>query len=519
VLFRGGANAVLQSQAGPAGDDRADALDAGRRPLKAVTIALVLMACLMSVVVMAWSGYHSRTLELAGASISASNTAHTLANQANSSFKMADTVLVSLVDKVEVEGWSAANMTRLRALMMKHMADMPALQGLFLYDEDGRWIVNSAGTQFDGRNNSDRAYFQYHKRHPGRGVHIGAPIIGRTSGAWIIPVSRRIDHPDGSFAGVALATIKIDFFRKVYEGLDIGGDGRILMTLDDGTLLLRVPFDTASIGRDTKADPVFRLHGREADVAGETFLYSESRVGDYPAQVAVLRSKDVALRPWRQSAALSYLALFVLIAGLLLLGRRAVRQIGLRDQLQRDLLTTKALLETANASLSAMAYVDGLTELFNRRYYEQTWEREHRRAFRNRASLAVLMIDVDHFKRYNDRYGHLAGDECLKTVAQAMLRGLRRSGDLAARYGGEEFVVLLPDTDLAGAREVAEKIHASVAAHALRHEASPLGVVTVSIGAYAAVPEQADDPDRAFGAHADAALYRAKEAGRNRTAT
>jgi diguanylate cyclase (GGDEF)-like protein len=519
MLFRKGASALLQSQAGQAGQDRVDALDGGRRPLKVVTIALIVMACLTSVAVMAWSGYHSRALELSGASISASNTAHTLANQANSSFKMADTVLVSLVDKVEVEGWSAANMARLRALMMKHMADMPALQGLFIYDENGRWIVNSAGTRFDGRNNSDRAYFQYHKQHPGPGVHVGGPIIGRTSGAWIIPVSRRIDHPDGSFAGVALATIKIDFFRTFYEGLDIGSDGRILMTLDDGTLLLRVPFDTASIGRDTRKDPVFRLRGRDAEIDGATFIRTESRVGDYPARITVLRSKDVALRPWLHSAILSYLALFVLIAGLLLLGRRAVRQIGLRDQLQRDLLTTKALLETANASLSAMAYVDGLTELFNRRYYEQTWEREHRRAFRNRASLAVLMIDVDHFKRYNDRYGHLAGDECLKTVAQAMLRGLRRSGDLAARYGGEEFVVLLPDTDLAGAREVAEKIHASVAAHALRHEASPLGVVTVSIGAYAAVPEQADDPDRAFGAHADAALYRAKEAGRNRTAT
>jgi diguanylate cyclase (GGDEF)-like protein len=509
----------LQSQAKDAGGAELDVLDAGRRPLKVVMLALVLVTCLACVAVMAWSGYHSRALELSNASISASNTAHTLANQANSSFKMADTVLVSLVDKVEVEGWSAATMARLRALMMKHMADLPALQGLFIYDENGRWIVNSAGTQFDGRNNSDRAYFQYHKQHPGRGVHVGAPIIGRTSGVWIIPVSRRIDRPDGSFAGVALATIKIDFFRKVYEGLDIGSDGRILMTLDDGTLLLRVPFDTASIGRDTRANPLFRLRGRDADIDGATFIYTESRIGEYPARVAVLRSKDAALRPWRHSAILSYLALAVLIAGLLLLGRHVVRQIALRDRLQRDLLTTKALLETANASLSSMAYVDGLTELFNRRYYEQTWEREHRRAFRNRASLAVLMIDVDHFKRYNDRYGHLAGDECLRTVAHAIQRGLRRSGDLAARYGGEEFVVLLPDTDLAGAREVADKIHANVATLGLQHEASPLGVVTISVGAYAAVPEQADDPDRAFGACADAALYRAKEAGRNCTAT
>jgi hypothetical protein len=356
----------------------------------------------------------------------ASNTAHALANQANSSFKMADTVLVSLVDKVEVEGWSAATMARLRALMMKHMADLPALQGLFIYDENGRWIVNSAGTQFDGRNNSDRAYFQYHKQHPGRRLHVGAPIVGRTSGVWIIPVSRRIDRPDGSFAGVALATIKIDFVRKVYEGLDIGSDGRILMTLDDGTLLLRVPFDTASIGRDTRAAPLFRLRGRDADIDGATFIHTESRVGEYLARVAVLWSKDAALRPWRHSAILSYLALAVLIAGLLLLGRHVVRQIALRDQLQRD---------------------------------------------------------------------------------------------LAAHYGGEEFVVLLPDTDLAGAREVADKIHANVAALGLQHEASPLGVVTISVGADAAVPEQADDADRAFGARADAALYRAKEAGRNCTAT
>jgi diguanylate cyclase (GGDEF)-like protein len=509
----------LQSQARGTEPNDAKALYGERRPLKAVTIALILMACLTSVVAMAWSGLHSRALELSNASISASNTAHTLANQANSSFKMADTVLVSLVDKVEVEGWSPANMARLRMLMTKHMADLPAVQGLFIYDHDGRWVVNSAGTQFDGRNNSDRAYFKYHRDHPGRDVYIGGPIIGRTSGVWVIPVSRRIDHADGSFAGVALATIKIDFFRKVYEGLDIGSDGRILMTLDDGTLLLRMPFDTASIGRDTTKHPLFRRHGADVDIDGETFIYSESRAGEYPARIAVLRSKDVALHAWRQSAALSYLALFVLVAGLLLLGRRVMRQIALREELQRDLLTTKALLETANASLSSMAYVDGLTDLFNRRYYEQTWDREHRRAFRNRTSLAVLMIDVDYFKRYNDRYGHQAGDECLKTVAQAILRGLRRSGDLAARYGGEEFVVLLPDTDLAGACEVADKIHANVAAQVLRHEASPHGTVTVSIGAYAAVPEQADDADRAFGACADAALYRAKDAGRNRTAT
>jgi len=526
MLIRGGANALLASEMGAAQRRQTARLAGERRSLKAVTMALIALACVTSVVAMAWSVFHTRALTLSNAGIAAANTAHTLANGADASFKMADTVLVSLVDKVEVEGWSTANMARLRALMMRQMADLPAVQGLFIYDENGAWIVNSAGTRFDGGNNGDRAYFKYHNSHPGRGVHIGAPIIGRTSGVWVIPVSRRIDHPDGSFAGVALATIKIDHFRRIYEGLDIGSDGRILMTLAEGTLLLRVPFDTASIGRDIAAQPVFRLDAHragsaqaaEARIDGAPVIYSRSRVGAYPVDVTVLRARDVALADWTQSAFLSGGVLLTLVGALLLLGRRVVRQIALRDTLQRELLATQGALEAANASLSAMAYIDGLTELFNRRYYEQAWDREHRRAFRNRTSIAVLMIDVDYFKRYNDRYGHALGDDCLKAVAQAILRGLRRSGDLAARYGGEEFVVVLPDTDAAGARGVAEAIHGHLAALALAHADSPYGRVTASIGVHAAVPDGAADDGRAFVMRADAALYEAKAAGRNRTA-
>ena len=525
-MIRGGASAVLATEQGAARQGRTAALPVERSSLRTITLALVLLACASSAAAMAWSLFNTRRLELAGAAIGAANTAHTLANQANSSFKMADTVLVSLVDKVEVEGWSGANKDRLRALMIRQIADLPALQGLFIYDETGRWIVNSAGTRFDGRNNGDRAYFQYHKNHPGRDARIGAPIVGRTSGVWVIPVSRRIDRPDGSFAGVALATIRIDHFRRIYEGLDIGSDGRILMTLDDGTQLLGVPFDAAAIGRNIAAQPVFGLrpsrpgaaHAAEARIDGAPVIYSRSRVGDYPVDVTVLRARDVALAHWRQSAVLSCAALLTLIGGLLLLGRRVVRQIALRDALQRELLATQDALEAANASLSAMAYVDGLTELFNRRYYEQAWEREHRRAYRNRTSIAVLMIDVDWFKRYNDRYGHALGDDCLKAIAQALVGGLRRSGDLAARYGGEEFVVVLPDTDAAGARGVAEAIHGHVAALALAHADSDYGRVTVSIGLYAAVPQQATDDARTFVVQADAALYRAKAQGRNGTA-
>ena len=522
--MRGGAGARLAAEQGTVRPEGA-LPPAERRSLRTIALALVVLAGATSAAAMAWSVFHARTLELSNAAISAANTAHTLGSQANSTFKMADTVLVSLVDKVEVDGWSGVHRERLRALMLRQLADLPALQGLFLYGDTGRWIVNSGSARFEGRNNGDRAYFQYHKTHPGRGVRIGAPIVGRTSGAWVIPVSRRIDRPDGSFAGVALATIRIDHFRRIYEGLDIGGDGRILLALDDGTQLLGVPFDAGAIGRDIAAQPVFGLavpraggtQAAEARIDGAPVIYSRARVGDYPVGVTVLRARDVALAEWRRSAMLSGAALVTLFAGLLLLGRRVVRQIALRDALQRELLATRDALEAANASLSSMAYVDGLTELFNRRYYEQAWEREHRRAYRNRTSIAVLMIDVDYFKRYNDRYGHALGDDCLKAIAQAIARGLRRSGDLAARYGGEEFVVVLPDTDSAGARGVADAIHGHVAALALAHADSGHGRVTVSIGIHAAVPDQAADDARTYVVQADAALYRAKAQGRNGT--
>lgn len=496
-----------------------------RRPLKAAMLSLVLLACLSAALVLAWSLVHARGLELANARIAASNTALTLANQANSSFNVADTVLVSLVDKIEVEGWSALNVERMRSLMAKQMDHLPSLQGLFVYDETGRWIANSSGRRFDGRNNADRAYFQYHKHSPDRSVHIGSPIIGRTSGAWVLPMSRRIEHPDGSFAGVALATIRIDFYRSLYGSLDLGPEGKVMMTLNDGTLLLRSPFDPKEIGRDIASRPVFRLQAArgfatgtiEAEFDGETRIVSHARIGAYPAGITLLQDHDAVLDGWRDSAMLAGLAMLLLVAGLLLLGRHVVRQLGVREQLERELLSTKAGLETANTALSTMAYIDGMTELFNRRYYEQALQREVGRACRNGVPIAVLMLDVDHFKKYNDRYGHQAGDAALKTVAQSIQRGLRRSGDLAARYGGEEFVVVLPHTDLAGAREVAESIRAGVAARAIEHLDAPRGMVTVSIGIHAAVPLGGDGADLV--AQADQALYRAKALGRNKVSS
>jgi diguanylate cyclase (GGDEF)-like protein/PAS domain S-box-containing protein len=173
-------------------------------------------------------------------------------------------------------------------------------------------------------------------------------------------------------------------------------------------------------------------------------------------------------------------------------------------------------LADANRTLQSQAERDGLTGLFNRRHFDTTLHLEFLRARRHHEPLGLVMIDVDHFKRYNDRYGHLAGDECLRRISNAIRLSLARPGDIAARYGGEELVAALPATDLQGARTTAERMRAAIAGLAIEHAASPFGVVTVSAGASAEIPDPGTTDPRALLHTADAALYAAKTAGRNR---
>jgi diguanylate cyclase (GGDEF)-like protein len=175
----------------------------------------------------------------------------------------------------------------------------------------------------------------------------------------------------------------------------------------------------------------------------------------------------------------------------------------------------RRLLEHAE-SLRARSYIDGLTGIANRRHFDVALERELRRAQRADGALALLLVDIDSFKAYNDHFGHQQGDSCLITVAQELAGLLKRPADLAARYGGEEFAAILPDTSLAQARVVADKIRAHIAALALEQAPSAHHpCVTLSIGVAAFDRERLNQPATLIEA-ADKALYAAKRGGRNR---
>ncbi len=221
---------------------------------------------------------------------------------------------------------------------------------------------------------------------------------------------------------------------------------------------------------------------------------------------------------------LAALALLIWVG--LMFSRRLRSEVAEQARLQRTIETANEQLETsvrertaelqaANEQLAALSSTDALTGLANRRRFDEVWEAEWQRAARMRLPLALALIDVDHFKAYNDHYGHQAGDVCLRQVAAILAAEVRRSGELVARYGGEEFVLVLPGATATEARVVAERIRTAVQAQGMPHEHSPVApVVTVSIGVASGLVQRAEQAE-ALLKQADVALYLAKDQGRN----
>ncbi|MBM7059719.1 GGDEF domain-containing protein [Pseudomonas sp. UL073] len=171
----------------------------------------------------------------------------------------------------------------------------------------------------------------------------------------------------------------------------------------------------------------------------------------------------------------------------------------------------------AAQELAVLSRTDDLTRIANKRHLDETLSREWHRCLRNGEPLGVLMLDIDHFKRFNDTYGHLAGDTCIRQVAEAMRGSIREHCDFVARFGGEEFTVVMPGAGLDTALVIAERIRAAVEALRLRHEAVERGQLTVSIGVASTAQGEMANAEALVG-HADVALYAAKHAGRNRVA-
>jgi diguanylate cyclase (GGDEF)-like protein len=486
--------------------------------LASVFAALASISILALHIFFSWS-LHNKDLD--DAQVATANLARALTEHAEATFTSADSVLFGIVQRLEVDGMGRESLAHLYPLLASYVKELPELQGLFIYDHTGKWLVNSLDDSPWLLNNADREYFIFHMTHPDREAHIAPPIRSRSTGDWVIPVSRRINRPDGSFGGVALATVTVDYFLQFYHSIDIGKRGEILLGTQDGILLALRPMVGEAIGKNIRNSNIVSKHvGRNKHgVAillaedGVKRLYSYKRLDKYPLFVTASLSYDDILSGWRTETLVQSIGVLVLVVMLAWLGKRLVDQIKLRAQARQKLLAAREKLVQMNLTLKKMALEDSLTGVANRRQFDVTLANEFTRARREHQWLALVMIDVDHFKKYNDSYGHPAGDLCLQNIGKVIK--MNRSGDLSARYGGEEFAILLPNTDLAGAISVGQKLCQDVRDLNMPHNRNPVGIVTVSVGVHACIPEH-DQPNLLdLVSAADQALYMAKAHGRN----
>ncbi|RMM36193.1 GGDEF domain-containing protein [Pseudomonas coronafaciens pv. oryzae] len=399
----------------------------------------------------------------------------------------------------------------LRQLVLFDRSTAASYKGdLVLLDNKGNLLADSLSVTPRDDNFSDRAYFKDHAADPSPDLHVSTPYKTRWGYKdWCISFSRRISGPHGEFQGIASAAMRLIYFKHLFMSQNLGAGSSINLINANGILIVRYPDLEGQdlIGKDYSHTANFQRILKEGDGSftgissqlNAPRLYTFSRVGTLPLVVVIGQSEEAVYAVWTRNAWLVATATGVLCIGILWLTWLLSRELRRRRR--------------AEDALADLAATDGLTGLDNRRQLDEAMETEWARAQRSGKRLSLLMIDVDHFKAFNERHGHQGGDEALRLIAQTIALNIRRPGDRLARYGGEEFVVVLPETDVTGAMIIAQNIRRSVESLPLFKNAEHS--LTVSIGVASGIVRQGDKLETFFGI-ADKALYRAKNNGRNR---
>jgi diguanylate cyclase (GGDEF)-like protein len=496
---------------------------ASQRHTVFIATLFVIFVCLALLAVDVWLALRAREHEIRQAKIANTNLAQAVSQQMDSMFSEVGNILSNITAEIERSDGDASVIERLQPVLVNHATVTAHIHDIFVYDAQGAWLVSSQAAIPAGANNSDRDYFLHHRSSPSATTLIGRPIVSRSTGVWVIPVSRRFNDWEGNFAGVVLATIGVDYIKQLISEFQIGQQGALGLFLRDGTIVVRRPFATADLGKSSAGSSLYTLMTQQRSGNGETTspfdgverLVSYRHLKDHPMIVAVAVSKNEMLQDWRATTLFQTGWILVLCVCIALAGGYVVRSVRGRLAVELSLGRTRDELTDANAQLERLARQDALTSLANRRWLDEMLIKELAESHRTRLPLALIMIDVDHFKLYNDEHGHPEGDRCLQQVAQAIQSAARRPRDFVARYGGEEMAIVLPDTDAAGAAVVAEAARAAVANLQIRHSSKSTRPVSISAGVAvftcATQVPTVQDLLRA----ADAALYRAKKAGRN----
>lgn len=475
-------------------------------------MATGILTALFMVALCGVSLYQSRLDAMARASETSRNLVLVAERDIERNFELYDLSLQAAIDGFN-DPEAMRSSPRLRhEILFDRAVTATYLGSVLVLDAAGNIVLDSGAEVPRKMNFSDRKYFTIHKDNPHVGLYVSDPYLSRLrGGSPSIALSRRISRPDGSFAGVAMVAAELEYFHHLFAGLSLGPHGVIALVHQDGAMVMRQPYDPGILGRNIRDASTFRRFATASEgsfsdyssIDGVRRLYYFKKLRGLPLIITVASADSDIYAGWRRRAwsiGSLMVAFAVAFIGLCM---------GLAAQLRRRM--------RAESELAMLARTDGLTGLNNRRTLGEILDREVRRARRTRSVFSLLFVDVDHFKTYNDTYGHQAGDDALAAVARCIGENIRRPTDSAARYGGEEFVVVLPDTPPERAASVAEKIRKAIEDLAIEHAGSEYGRVTASIGAAGWTPERDADVTEVIRA-ADEALYDAKATGRNKVA-
>jgi len=330
--------------------------------LKTRMIGFVLLICLILVGLDARYIWDDRSRAIEKARNETTNLARSLAQNAEDTVDLADASIVGVVQRLELDGVDPEKLRQLRKIMAVRRTAHPAFADFLIYDEAGNRIANASPESPMDRGIGDREFIQYHRAHAGHDTHLGPPIRGGIPGSWIIPVSRRFDHPDGGFAGVIIAAVDLAYFQNLYGTFEIGRKGSILLALSDGTLLVRRPFVESNIGSSMLSCSLFRdylsKHATgigtaeiESAIDGVTRLMSYRRSGRYPLLVSVTLAMDEVLADWRDAAWKHLVGAIILIGTIGFFGLRLAAQIEKRQQAEEALLAEAEELRMSEARL------------------------------------------------------------------------------------------------------------------------------------------------------------------------
>jgi len=433
-------------------------------------------------------------------------------------------------------------------------SDAPWIAGLSIVGGNGR-VICSTAPKTVGLDVTDRPYFQQALRE--KSFIVSAEAVGRAHGAVGMIAAVPTRGADGSISGVITAGFELQWIDRIADEVARRRGALMLIVDRAGTVLAAEPGDANWLRRKLDApDLLHEMSARDDGLAavlgpdGIRRSFGFIRLPNSNAFLAVGLDEFDMLRRVDREMRLAYLQ-FALIGTFVLFGvwfggehmivrpLRALARMALHvghgnlavrtthrrwaaefapltsalDAMAQRLTAREDELRIANAHLDQLTRLDSLSGLTNRRGFDAKLDEEWAASARHGQPLALVMIDVDHFKAFNDRYGHVAGDMCLRTVAEA-LAAAARDAAVVARYGGEEFALLFGRTPLTRALEIAERLRATVEELALTHQAAPLGHVTASIGV-AALPAATGESAEVLVEAADAALYGAKRRGRN----